>query len=702
MIRQRDILIRFVAFQGLTLAVGIAVAVLLFHIVAKYKVESKELDGISTRPILANKGNILAHDGRLLVTSVLKYRLSVDFRADGLTDKDFNYYVDTIANGLARILKEKTVQEYAKEWRIARANASKNRNYPLTRKAVDYITYQQLQALPILKRNRNKGGLIVEKQIDRVYPYKDMAHYTLGWVNKNHQGVGIEYSYLKQMNGQSGMEICQLVGKNTLIPINSEPEVLPVDGCDIVSTLDIDLQEIAEEEIERQLLNDPDLEWGTAVVMDVQTGEIRAIVNKHKKSPSSHEIVEDENYALRFRKDPGSTFKLVSFLIMLEKGLNLNDSVDTQGGSVTLHGKKYEDEGSGKGTISAAQVFEYSSNVGTIELSRRMYPNKANWNDFSDRIETLKIKDITDFDINPQQNIAPVIRMQENDGMALYAMSIGTSLEMTPLQTLTIYNAVANDGCMVHPRFVKEIRKGSKVIEKSKTKIVNKTICSKKTLEKLQGMLLGVVEHGTAKQARSNIFPIAGKTGTAHLSFGNKGYSNQKLASFAGYFPADNPKYSCIVAFKTFEVTHKTFGGSKAAPVFKNIAEKIYAHSVEWQTPAGDYDNSLMAAPYTKSGKEQALRQTLARLQIPITGCENREWVSTSSVDNAVELQPRSIVSRLVPNVKNMGLKDAVFLLESNGMRVHFLGKGTVMQQIPAAGSPYEMGDAVRLVMSVE
>ncbi|GHU95985.1 penicillin-binding protein [Bacteroidia bacterium] len=701
MIDQKTIHLRFLLFQTLILVVGISVSVLLVCIVVKHKDEVSKVPDTLKNTILANKGNILTHDGRLLVTSMIKYRLHIDFRADGFPDKDFNRCVDTIADGLARILKEKTAQEYAKEWRNAYNNASKKRNHWLTRKAVDYFTYQQLKQLPILGRGANEGGLVADEQMDRVYPYQDMAHHTLGWVNKTNQGVGIEYSYLKQINGKPGIEICQLVGKNTLIPISSEPEVLPVDGYDIVSTLDIDLQEIAEEEIKRQLLANNALEWGTAVVMDVETGEVRAIANK-RRIAGSNEIVEDENYALRFRKDPGSTFKLVSFLIMLEKGLNLNDSVDTQGGYITLHGKKYEDEGKSKGIISAAQAFEYSSNVGTIELSQRTYPNKKNWGDFSDRIETLKIKDITDFDINPQQNITPVISMNPNDGMALYAMSIGTSLEMTPLQTLTIYNAIANDGCMVHPRFVKEIRKGTKVIEKSKIKIVNKTICSKKTLEKLQGMLLGVVEHGTALQAKSDILSIAGKTGTAHIAVGNKGYTNQKLASFAGYFPADAPKYSCIVAFKTFEVPHKTFGGSIAAPVFKNIAEKIYAHSVGWQTPADAYENSIMAAPYTKSGKEQALQQTLAYLQIPITGTQNREWVSTSSVDNAVELQPRSIVSRLVPNVKNMGLKDAVFLLERNGMRVHFLGKGTVMQQIPAAGSPYETGDAVRLVMSVE
>jgi cell division protein FtsI (penicillin-binding protein 3) len=275
-------------------------------------------------------------------------------------------------------------------------------------------------------------------------------------------------------------------------------------------------------------------------------------------------------------------------------------------------------------------------------------------------------------------------------------------LEITPLQTLTIYNAVANEGCMVHPRFIREIRKDGKVIRKTAAiNVINKAICSQKTLAKLQQMLVGVVEHGTGKSAKSEIFTIAGKTGTAHIAEGSKGYTNKKLASFAGYFPAEAPKYSCIVAFRTFETPKKTYGGKYAAPAFKEIAEKIYAHAVDWQAPT-DEMHDVIEAPYTKSGSSQALLSTLDRLKISATDNENNEWVTTNSVDNIVKLQPRGMVKGLVPDVKNMGLKDAVFLLENNGMHARFSGRGTVVQQIPAAGSPYETGDAVRLVMSYE
>jgi cell division protein FtsI (penicillin-binding protein 3) len=619
----------------------------------------------------------------------------------------FNKYVDSIAVGLANVLKEKTAKEYAANWKKLRFEARKDkqksthRYESVTPKTVDYITLQKLKKMPLLKERPNKGGLKAEPTMERVRPYKDMALNTLGWVNATKGGVGVEFSYQDDIAGKPGWELRRRVGKNTFAPISNTPEVPPVDGCDIVTTLDIDLQQIVEDAVKRQLAATTDLEWGTAVVMDVKTGEVRAIANKHKIKETG-EITEDENYALRYRKDPGSTFKLVSFMIMLEKGLSLDTTVDTKDGSITLYGKKYEDESKKGRTITAAEVFEHSSNVGTIELTMRMYPNKKNWDDFLDRIETLKIKEITDFDIKPQQDITPIIRMKKDDGRALYAMSIGTSLEMTPLQTLTIYNAVANDGCMVHPRFIKEIRKDGRVIRETKSiNVINKAICSQKTLAKLQQILIGVVEHGTGKSAKSEIFTVAGKTGTAHIAEGSKGYTQKKLASFAGYFPAEAPKYSCIVAFRTFETSNKTYGGKFAAPVFKDIAEKIYAHAVDWQTPA-DAMHSVTEAPYTKSGSSQALFRTLDRLKIAATDNENSDWVTTSSIDNTVQLQPRGLVKGLVPDVKNMGLKDAVFLLENNGMRVRFAGRGTVIQQIPAAGSPYETGDAVRLVMSQE
>ncbi|MDR2937663.1 MAG: transpeptidase family protein, partial [Prevotellaceae bacterium] len=656
--------------------------------------------------ILANRGNIVAHDGRLLATSIYKYRLFNDLRANGLTDKIFNPNVDTLAAGLSAILKEKTAQEYAKELKTDRQKAMNDRrgktfrNRPLLRQDVDYVVLKELKELPILRNHPNRGGLIIDQKIRRIHPIESMARNTVGRTNYEGNGTsGMEEYYNKELAGKPGMELMEYT--TTWIPISSTPQVEPVDGCDIVSTIDVDMQEMAESVIKSSLAKNPDLEWGTAVIMEVKTGEVRAIVNK-KKAKDKESIVEEENYALHYRKDPGSTFKLASFIIMLEKGLKLTDSVNTENGKVKLYEKTFEDEGSRGGRLSVQQVFEKSSNVGTIKLAKEIYKTKENQKDFAERIEALKFKEIVNFDmLHGQRGTTPLIKSaDEFSGLTLAMMSIGYELEITPLQTLTLYNAVANNGAMVHPRFLKEIRQSGEVVKKFETQTIHASICSQKTVEKLQQMLLAVVEKGTAKRAQSTSFKIAGKTGTAHIAEGRAGYTNQKLASFAGYFPADAPKYSCIVVFKTYDTYNKSFGGAIAAPAFKEIAEKVYARSIDWHAPITT-KLPIAEAPYSKSGQYSALQKVLAALDISAKNdVEPSEWVSTEQQKDMIAINNRGVVQNLVPNVQNMGLQDAIFLLENAGLKVRFSGKGTIKSQSPMPGSTYSEGDVVALALS--
>jgi cell division protein FtsI (penicillin-binding protein 3) len=682
--------------------VGICVMLQMVRIVLQEKRSGQGLDeklSVKVMPIQANRGNILAHDGRLLATSIYKYRLYNDFGARGMSDKSFNDNVDSLALGLAHILREKSAQEYAKDLKLARAKGLRYR--PLVDKDVDYVTLSALKKLPILRNSPNKGGLIIEEKIKRIHPQENLASYTVGWVNQVNQGVGIEYSYNNELGGKPGKEIMQRAGgRNTWIPVSSTPAVEPLDGCDVVSTLDIDLQEMTETIIINKLLKSPDLEWGTAVVMDVPTGEIRAIANK-KKIRETSAIVEDENYALRYRKDPGSTFKLASFMVMIEKELRLDDTVNTLNGSIIRYGKKFEDEGKTGGLLKVKQAFERSSNVGTIMLSESIYKNRNNHKDFAQRIEALKLKDLVNFDVLPQQNITPLIKSADQySGLTLSMMSIGYELEITPLQTLALYNAVANNGVMVHPKFIKELNRQGRTIKNFPIQIVNPSVCSKETLDKLHEMLVSVVENGTAKTARCQEFKVAGKTGTAHIAEGRKGYTNQKLSSFAGYFPADHPKYSCIVAFKTFETTNKSYGGAVAAPVFKAIAEKVYARSTSWQRPVVKVDSSV-DIPYTKSGSYLALKNALQLLNVKVEDKNNAaEWVTTETKKTIVEINRRGVTKNVVPNVVNMALKDAIYLLENAGLKVKFTGKGTIKSQLPAAGALYNSGETVMLALS--
>ncbi len=697
---------RFTIVYLLLFMVAATVVVQMVSLVVTGPSEQDKILGVKERKIPANRGNILAHDGRLLAISIYKYRLFNDLRANGLTDEIFNSNVDTVAKGMSLILREKSATEYAKELKFDRQKALNDRkgktfrHRPLSRHDVDYLSLKELKALPIFRNNPNRGGLIVEGKIRRIHPIEGMARNTVGRTNYEGKGTsGIEAYYNKELSGKSGMELMERT--TTWIPVSSTPEVEPVDGSDIVSTIDVDMQEMAEGVMREHLLKNPDLEWGTAVIMEVKTGEVRAIVNK-KKTKERDNITEDENYALHYRKDPGSTFKLASFIIMLEKGLNLTDSVDTENGRVKLYEKTFEDEGSHGGKMSVQQVFEKSSNVGTVKLAREIYKTKENQKDFAERIEALKLKDIVNFDmLHNRRGTSPLIKSAaEFSGLTLAMMSIGYELEITPMQTLTLYNAVANKGAMVHPRFLKEIRQQGEVVKTFSTQTIHASICSQKTLDKLHQMLLAVVEKGTAKRAQSASFRIAGKTGTAHIAEGRAGYTNQKLSSFAGYFPADAPKYSCIVVFKTYDTYNKSYGGAIAAPAFKEIAEKVYARSTDWHQPITER-LPIAEAPYSKSGHYGALQEVLSTLCIPLKNdTEPSEWVNTEQQKEAIAISNRGVVKNLVPNVQNMGLQDAIYLLENAGLKVKFSGKGTIKSQSLMPGSAYNMGDVVALALT--
>ncbi|MGL4364574.1 MAG: penicillin-binding transpeptidase domain-containing protein [Bacteroidales bacterium] len=706
MLLKQNIVRRYTGVYFVLLLAAICVVVQMLYLVLGNS-EYPSIDELTIKEtsIMASRGRILAHDGRLLATSVYKYRLFNDLRAEGLHDSIFNKNVDALANELNKILPEKTAKEYSSELRRDRFRALKDskektcRYRLLVRQDIDYNILRQLKSLPILKNPANKGGLILEEKIRRVYPHQNMARNTVGRTNYDGFGiVGIESSYNRILAGQMGKEMQQYTTR--WMPISSTPKLEPIDGRDIVSTLDIDMQEVAEGFICDALQKNLDVEWGTAVIMDVHTGEVRAIANKRRESRTSGEIVEDENYALNYRKDPGSTFKLASFMVMLEKGLMLTDSVDTGNGKIVRYSKIFEDEGSAGGWLNVQQVFEKSSNVGTIILSERIYKNKINQHDFAERIEALKLKELVQFDIQPNRSIVPNIKSAHKfSGLTLSMMSIGYELEITPLQTLALYNAVANNGILVHPKFIKELRYKGNVEKKFDTEIVHSSICSKSTLDKLHQMLIGVVERGTARRAQSQFFQIAGKTGTAHIA-DTAGYTNQKLSSFAGYFPADKPRYSCIVAFKTYDTYNKAYGGAIAAPVFKKIAEKVYANSLTWHHPLVSKP-PITELPKVKSGHYKDALFVLRGLDI-FANAEGvvSDWIDVQSEEGVLRLKNRGLVRKVVPNLCKMGLKDAVFVAENMGLRVQFSGAGTVIKQSIEPGTVVRSGDFIALTLN--
>jgi cell division protein FtsI (penicillin-binding protein 3) len=625
-----------------------------------------------------------------------KYELHYDFTAVRSNDL-FNSKLDTIAHGLARILGEHTAAEYKTDWAKRRKEAiekRRHRYHAITRRHVDFTTLKALRKLPLLNMHSSKGGFIAQPHIERIYPHNQLALNTLGWTNATSNGVGIEYSYHTDIAGKAGWEWQQRIGRNTFAPIGSTPEQQHINGSDIVTTIDIDLQTIAEEAIINQLHTYSDIEWGCAVIMDVQTGEIRACANKSKDSITGA-ITERDNYALRYRKDPGSTFKLITFLIMLERGLDINTIVNTDRVSNPKLCAISEDEGSHGGDLTATEVFEKSSNIGTVNLALGMYPTQRSWSEYRERIRAIGMNKITNFDIKPQQDIRPVLSEECN-------MFIGYSLEVTPLQTLAVYNAIAGGGNLVHPRFVREVRPQGKPQRRiRKASVVNKNICSKSTLAHLQEMLRGVVERGSAKRAQSNIVSIAGKTGTAYVAESREKYTRKKLASFAGYFPADQPRYSCIVALRSYETPNDFYGGYYAAPVFKTIAEKTYIRTAALPPVPCQEGDICGEAPYTKSGSASQLYKVLDALHIPSENKASALYVSTSVENEKVHMLPRGAVSGIVPDVQGMGLQDAVFVLETYGLRVRINGRGTVLAQAPLPGAACDKGNIVSLRLSI-
>ncbi len=626
----------------------------------------------------ATRGDVYADDGRLLATSVPVYEIRMDVSSHVTSDELFFSNVDSLALNLSRLFGDRTPQQYRHILIEARKNQER---YLLLKRNVSFNELNKLREFPIFRRGRFGGGLIIEENTRREMPFKSLAARTIGYERGGYY-VGLEGAYRDYLEGIKGKRLMRRTSGGRWIPINDENEIKPKNGKDILTTININMQDVVENSLRRQL-HKFDADYGTAVVMEVATGKTKAISNLTINEKGAYE--ELFNYAVGESAEPGSTFKLASLLVALEDGVvSPDDFVNTGDGTITYADRTMHDsEADGFGMITVRNALEVSSNVA---ISKIIYDNyRKRPQKFIDKLKAMGLGKKLDIEISGEGN--PVLKDVNSSGwsgVSLPWMSIGYGVSFTPLQLLTFYNAVANDGKMVKPMFVEEIRRTGENIKKFNPQVISQRIASKQTIKKANDMLVSVVENGSAKNIYTPAYQIAGKTGTAQVANTKFGYIGESggisyRASFVGYFPADNPQYSMIIVIHNPKGWIYT-GSQVAAPVFRDIADKIFATHIN--LPTKDFERPLMAnLPVFKAGNYYDIRKIYRHFNGNTGNIPETQWVSANVNGDTVVFRDREFIQNLVPNVVGMSLKDALYILENAEMEVRFTGKGTVRKQ---------------------
>ena len=669
MVEKKYILKRLYIIFALMLFFFVIIIIKIFNLQfgegEKYR--SLSANEIKRDTIHANRGNVYAEDGSLLATSVSKFEIRMDVASSNISDAFFEENIIALSNELSNMLDESS-KFY--ENKIRRARKNKNRYLFITR-GLGYNDYLKMKRFPIFERGVYRGGFIAEQSTVREHPLGRVAERTIGY--DDYRGrVGIEGAFSKYLRGKSGWRMKQKIAKGQYKPINDDNEVEPKDGQDVVTTIDVNIQDIANTALLEQL-HKFKAEHGSVVVMETETGEIKAISNLGRTSKGTY--YEKRNYAAYESHEPGSTFKLMSLVVALEdKVIDTGQIVDTEKGIYKVYNSNVIDSHKGGfGKISVAKTFEVSSNIGVVKMIQKHYKN--NPKKFVDGLERMRLHKQIGLEIKGEGK--PKIRRPSDKDwsrISLQWMAWGYGVSLTPLQTLMFYNAIANDGVMVKPQFIKELRGQNAVVKSFDKIILNKKICSQETIDKVKVMMENVVKRGTAKNIYTSNFSMAGKTGTAKKwipternSKGKKTgggyYSNQKYtSSFVGYFPADQPKYSCIVVIHEPLKEKGYYGATVAAPVFKKIAQKIYT-----DTPS-ETEIELDGLKYEK--------------------LENK-------YKKYFEISDKEL--RTIPNVIGLPGMDAISILENIGLKVKYKGTGVVKKQSIKKGVKIKKGNTIYL-----
>lgn len=691
-----------VYFVLITVAVALLVKILVLQYVQRGKWSSMSDRYVyKTAEMPANRGDILARDGRLLASSVPYYSIYMDTRSSGMSSSTWSDGINGLCEGLSKYLGVRSAEGWKSVITAARKRGDR---YFLIKKKVDYATLKKLKELPIFREGQFRGGLVAQPENRRILPHDELAARTIGYLSMEEEGtrVGLEGSFNKDLAGKNGVVVKQRLTGGDWINVNESESVEASDGNDIVTTLDVDLQDVASSALESQLRKH-NAHHGCAILMEVETGDIRAIANLEQRGDGTYH--ETYNYAIGESTEPGSTFKLPVLMAALEDGVvDTGDIVDTGNGTVKFYNKIIRDtkEG-GYGKITVKEVFEKSSNVGTSIIINEHYKDRPK--KFVNRLYEMRLDQQLDLQIKGEGK--PLIRDPGDklwSGLSLPMMSHGYEVQMTPLQILTFYNAVANDGKMMRPRFVTEISRNGQVIKSFGTEVLDNSIASRSTIKKVKAMMEGVVEHGTATNLRNADYKIAGKTGTAQIARDKHGYRTgarmSYQASFVGYFPAENPLYSCIVVVNA-PSNGVYYGNIVAGSVFREISDKVYATTFYREFRAESRDDVKKSAPEAGNGYRDDINEVLGSLDVRYKRTSKEDWVATRENGDTIRLVGVSLKEGLVPDVRGMSLRDAVYLLENSGLKVRYSGKGKVLRQSPQHGARISEGSVVSLDLNM-
>ncbi|MDD6210831.1 MAG: penicillin-binding protein [Bacteroidales bacterium] len=647
--------------------------------------------------VLPNRGNIYSCNGELMATSVPRYYVYIDFKADGLKKDTLDKYVGPLSAALSKKFGDKTPQGYKAH--ILKGYSRQSRGYLLISRKISYSELKDIRKFPFLNMRSNRSGMVVKKMVQRQKPFGTLASRTIGDIYGEYEKGGkngLELQYDSLLRGIPGRSTRRKIGRRWINVVDVEP----VNGMDITSTIDEVIQDITEKSL-LDKLKEIDAESGTAVVMEVETGEIKAITNMGRIREGLY--TETKNYAVADESEPGSTFKVASMIVALEEGyVHPGDTVDTGNGIYMYAGARMTDHNAHKGgyhRITAEQAIWYSSNIGVAKIILKGF--EKNPERYVQRLKDMGL----DTPLNLEIPGAGRAKIKDPSNKSWWKttlpwMSFGYETQIPPIYTLTFFNAIANDGKMIKPFFTKSITSpGGDVIKTFHTEVINPSICSSSTLKLIRQMLLDVVDKGTGSAVKSEFIPLAGKTGTAQISQGAAGYTaggKSHQVSFCGYFPANDPKYSCIVVIRRPRIGYPS-GGTMSGGVFKNIAEKVYAANVRLEPDELQLDSSLTKLPVVKGGSRKAVDYVVNKLDIDYESEGNSEWVHPYTDSTEVVLKPLKVIENLVPSVIGMGAKEAVYLLEKSGLRVHLSGRGTVTSQSLSPGVKVSKGRTITI-----
>ncbi len=690
---KRSILIRVRVAFLCVMVFAVCVAAKIGHIQfvdgAKWEKMSEEIN-FDYKKVKATRGNIYSDNGSLLATDLPFYKVAIDPTL--AKSEIFKNGIDSLGMLLARYYKDKSATEYKQMLKDARASGKQY--IVINRKQINYQTKKDMMKWPIIREGRYKGGVIFEKMDVRYRPFSNLSRRTVGFVNEDGKGAGLEYSFDDVLGGQDGEALFQKIAGGTWKPVFDGNNKKATDGMDIQTTIDINLQDVAETSLYRAM-KQHNADEGTVVVMEVKTGHIKAISNL--SSDGHGEFYEKFNHAVGGSIEPGSTFKLVTMMALLEDtNIELTDTINTGNGEYTFYNRKVKDhhEG-GYGKITVQQSFELSSNVAMAKLMDKHFGTKPS--KFLEHVDKLKLSKPLGLQITGEA-YPKITRPSDKNwsGITLPWMSYGYGFEITPLHTLTLYNAVANDGEMIKPVFVTSVSKADKIKRDFEAEELTGKICSNKTLNQLKLLLEGVVDNGTAKNLKNAHYRIAGKTGTAQI-LENGRYEKRYITSFVGYFPAHAPKYSAIVLIKNPRGFYQ-YGNNVAGPVFKDIADNIYSRDINLHVAMEKKQTIEQGVfPTIRAGKQDELTMLSNELGISNHSTTEEEWIKAAKNGSAVVWRKNAIVKDHVPDVMGMTFRDAIYLLEKSGLRVSFEGKGRVTGQSLSPGAKISKGTRINL-----